>query len=83
MPRPNYLDWILAILLGCLFSSAGAGGFSSAMAACGEGQIPIAGQCVAAEEVNARIDEIVREAMANLHLKAVIAGFSAAGRGCG
>jgi CubicO group peptidase (beta-lactamase class C family) len=60
--------------LGCAASSAFAGSASSA--ACAEGQIAVAGQCVAAEEVNARIDQIVRKAMATLDLKAVIAGFS-------
>jgi CubicO group peptidase (beta-lactamase class C family) len=72
----NQLGWTLRVLLGCLVSSAAAGDASPAMAACQIGQIAVAGKCVAAEEVNARIDQIVREAMAKHHLKAVIAGFS-------
>jgi D-alanyl-D-alanine carboxypeptidase len=63
-----------------MVSSADVGDASPAMTACSGGQIAVAGQCVAAEEVNARIDQIVREAMAKRHLKAVIAGFSIDGR---
>ena len=64
---------LLAILFGCALSSAVAD-ISPAMAACQGGQIAVAETCVAAEEVNAKIDAIVRQAMAKHHLKAVIAG---------
>jgi CubicO group peptidase (beta-lactamase class C family) len=51
-----------------------------ASATCPAGQVAAGGTCVSLDAAKARIDEIVREAIAKRDLKAVLAGFSVDGQ---
>lgn len=67
-------------LLASAIAGAGLAGAAPAAPACADGEIAASGQCVAVEEAEARIDQIVREAMTKHHLKAVLAGFAIDGQ---
>lgn len=67
---------VLAGLLGCLMAGAFAVNAAYAETACPEGQIVAGGPCVSTEEVAQRIDAIVRDAMVQHDLKAVLVGFA-------
>ena len=72
--------WALPALLCCAKAGELAAEEASAAPACPYGQIAAAGQCVALEEAEARIETIVRGAMAKHELKAVLAGFAIDGQ---
>jgi D-alanyl-D-alanine carboxypeptidase len=74
------LGWALPTLLGCAVAGALTAEAAPAAPACPSGQVPAAGRCAAVEEVAARIDAIVREAMAQHELKAVLAGVAVDGQ---
>ncbi|MGH6866280.1 MAG: serine hydrolase domain-containing protein [Methyloceanibacter sp.] len=76
----SLLAWAFPVLLGCAAAGVLAAEAASPAPACPGGQVAAGGQCVRLEEAAARIDAIVREAMAKHHLKAVLAGFAVDGQ---
>jgi CubicO group peptidase (beta-lactamase class C family) len=67
-------------LLGCAVAGVLTAEAAPAAPTCPSGQVAAAGQCAAVEEAAERIDAIVREAMAQHDLKAVLAGFALDGQ---
>jgi D-alanyl-D-alanine carboxypeptidase len=72
--------WALPTLLGCAVAGALTAEAAPAAPACPSGQVAAAGRCAAVEEAAARIDAIVREAMEQHDLKAVLAGVAIDGQ---
>jgi D-alanyl-D-alanine carboxypeptidase len=76
----SLLDWTSAALIGFAGTMVLPASAPAGTPACPAGQIEASSRCVTVEEAEARIDAIVRAAMAKLKLKAVLAGFALDGQ---